>query len=111
LSIARDLVETLEDKKAEDILLIDIHEVAYFADYFIISTGNSNRQLDSLAAALTETAKQKHGLTPKREGDADYGWVVVDMGDIVVHLFSEDQRDYYRLEELWQTGRILLRVQ
>jgi ribosome-associated protein len=67
--------------------------------------------LDSLGNVVRETAKQKHSLEVRHEGRASDGWLVVDLGDIVVHLFSPDQREYYQLEELWEAGRVLLRLQ
>ncbi|NMB86928.1 MAG: ribosome silencing factor [Chloroflexi bacterium] len=105
------MVTTLEDKKGEDILLLDIHEVTYFADYFILCNGTSDRMLSSLAQAVVEAAKSNHKLRGTVQGQPQDGWIVVDLGDIVVHLFSPDQRDYYRLEQLWESGRVLLRVQ
>ena len=101
----------LEEKKAEDILLLDIQEVASFADYFIITTGTSERMLDSLAETAVDTARNKFKIHSKTQGKAATGWLVVDFGDIVRHLFSPEQRDYYQLEELWQDGRVLVRVQ
>jgi ribosome-associated protein len=111
LDLARALVEALEDKKGEDILLIDIKEVASFTDYFVICTGTSDRMLDALAKSVQETVREKHKRKGRIEGQSRDGWMVVDFGDVVVHLFSRDQRDYYRLEELWQEGKILVRVQ
>jgi len=67
--------------------------------------------IDSLAEAVMETAKHKLERPGKKEGQAVTGWVVVDFGDIVVHLFSPDQREYYRLEQLWEKGKILLHLQ
>ena len=67
--------------------------------------------LDSLADAVRESAKQKFGLNGRVEGVPAAGWLLVDLGDVVVHLFSPEQRDYYRLEELWGKGKILLRLQ
>jgi ribosome-associated protein len=67
--------------------------------------------LDGLADAVRETAKQKHNIIVRSEGKSSEGWSVVDMGDIVVHLFSPDQRNYYKLEELWSEGKVLLRLQ
>jgi len=67
--------------------------------------------IDSLADAVLETTKHKIELAGKKEGQASSGWVVVDFGDIVVHMFSPDQRDYYRLEQLWEKGKILLHLQ
>ncbi|HZW03348.1 MAG TPA: ribosome silencing factor [Anaerolineaceae bacterium] len=111
MQIARGIVDALEDKKAEDILLIDLQGVASFADYFIITTGTSDRMLNSLAKSVIEKAKTDYELRGTAEGQPEYGWVVVDLGDIIVHLFSPEQRDYYQLEELWQEGRVLLRLQ
>lgn len=109
--ITRSIIEALEEKKAENIILLDIHEIASFTDYFIICTGSSDRMIDSLAEAVLETAKHKLELPGKKEGQANTGWVVVDFGDIVVHLFSPNQREYYRLEQLWEKGKILLHLQ
>lgn len=102
---------SLEDKKGEDILLLDIKDVASFTDYFILCTGTSDRMLDALAEASIEAVRKKHHKKGRREGQAREGWIVVDYGDVVVHLFSPDQRDYYDLETLWQDGKVLLRVQ
>lgn len=111
LELARALVAALEDKKGEDILLIDIKEIASFTDYFVLCTGTSDRMLDALADAVQKTTRGKRRRKGRIEGEARDGWLVVDFGDVVVHLFSPDQREYYRLEELWQDGKVLLRVQ
>jgi ribosome-associated protein len=92
-------------------LLLDIKDVSAFTDYFVIADGSSDRMLDSLGGATVETLKKKCGLVSKSEGYARDGWILIDAGDVVIHLFSPDQRDYYRLEELWSQGKILLRVQ
>jgi ribosome-associated protein len=101
----------LEDKKGEDILLLDIKEIASFTDYFVLCTGTSDRMLDALADGMLDAVRVKHHKKGRKQGDPRDGWVVVDYGDVVVHLFSPDQRDYYDLEELWQDGKILLKVQ
>jgi len=67
--------------------------------------------LDALADATLESVRQLQRKKGKKQGDARDGWIIVDYGDVVVHLFSPDQRDYYNLEELWEDGKILLRVQ
>lgn len=109
--MAKELVEALEDKKAEKLVLLDIHEISSFTDYFIICSGSSDRMLQALADAVLEFAKSKQGSTPNVEGGARNGWLVVDVGDIVVHLFSPEQRNYYKLEQLWERGTRLLTVQ
>ncbi len=109
--IAHNLVNTLEEKKGEDIVLMDIHEVASFADFFIVCSGTSNRMLNALADAVEEDARHATKQPVRVEGSPDYGWMVVDCGDIIVHLFSPSQREYYRLEELWERGKVVVRVQ
>ena len=109
--MARSLVNVLEEKKGEKILLIDIHEIAYFTDYFILCNGTSDRMLSSLAEAVSQHLHQQYELPAKVEGMAEDGWLVVDGGDVVIHLFSPDQRDYYQLESLWAKGKVLLRLQ
>jgi ribosome-associated protein len=101
----------LEDKKAENILLLDIHDVATFTDYFVICTGTSDRMLDSLSSAVREQVKESYEISGHIEGSPDGGWMLADFGDVIVHLFSPDQRSYYQLEELWEKGKILLRLQ
>ena len=111
MELARAIVNTLEEKKVENILLLDIHEVASFTDYFIICTGTSDRMLGSLAKAARDDVKGQFKLNAIQEGQPSGGWLVTDFGDVVVHLFSPDQRDYYRLEELWDKGKVLVRLQ
>ncbi len=111
MDLARSVVTTLEDKKGEDILLLDIQNLASFADYFVLCNGTSDRMLESLADAIRESVKKQFGMTAGVEGEPTDGWLVIDLGDVVVHLFSPDQRDYYDLEKLWDRGKVLLRVQ
>jgi ribosome-associated protein len=101
----------LEEKKGENIILLDIHEVADFTQYFIICSGTSDRMLDSLADAVLENVKQKFSRNAHVEGLTNSGWIVIDLGDVVVHLFSPDQRNYYQLEQLWSKGKVLLHLQ
>ncbi len=111
LELARHIVAFLEDKKAEDIVLMDIHELSDIADYFIICSANSERMLDSLSETLSEHLKVEHAIPARTEGITGSGWTVLDVGPILIHLFSPDQRDYYRLEDLWHKGKVLVRLQ
>lgn len=112
LELARSLVDTLEDKKAEDIVLLDVQAQSSFADYFVICSGNSERQLTALTEALDETARKKHRRkSPRVEGQATSGWVLVDFGSVIIHLFSIPQRKRYRLEELWHESKVIVRIQ
>lgn len=111
LEIAHTIINSLEEKKGEDILLLDIQEVSTFSDYFIICSGTSNRMLDALADAVITSVNEKHDIKGHQEGNPECGWMIVDFGFILVHLFSPDQRDYYNLEELWHEGKVILHVQ
>ncbi len=102
----------MEEKKGENIVLLDIHEIASFTDYFIICSGTSDRMLDSLADAVIEKAHEISDIDKRKaEGVASSGWMLIDLDDIIIHLFSPDQREYYQLEQLWERGKILLHMQ
>lgn len=102
LELAKRVVELTEEKQARDIVLLDIRPITVVADYFVICSGTSERQLSALTRDLTETLKREAGLTPRHsEGDAASGWVLLDYGDVVVHIFSPAEREYYQLEQLW----------
>jgi ribosome-associated protein len=105
------IINALEDKKGEDILLLDIKDVANFTDYFIICNGTSDRMLDALAKGVLEATKKDYKKKSRVDGKSQEGWLVMDYGDVVVHLFSPEVRAYYDLEELWSDGKVLLRVQ
>jgi len=111
LEMAHTIVNALEEKKGEDILLLDVQKVASFTDYFVICTATSNRMLNALADAVTEKTRLQHKRKGRLEGTPEAGWLVLDYGSVVVHLFDEDLRRYYKLEELWSEGKIVLRLQ
>ena len=101
----------LEDKKGENIVLLDIRGIAVFTDFFVICTGTSDRMLQALGEAAAEGVKKQFDLRSRTEGLAQDGWVLVDFGDVILHLFAPERRDYYRLEELWSQGKVLLHLQ
>lgn len=111
LEIAHKIIEFLEDKKAEDIVLLDVRGVASFTDYFIITTGTSDRMLQALAEAVQQGLRKELRLKSRLEGSAMHGWVLVDAGDIIVHIFGPHERAYYNLEDLWSEGKVLLQLQ
>lgn len=104
-------MNTLEEKKGENIILLDIQGHAIFADYFVICSGTSSRMLRALADSVIDKLRDEIRLRGQLEGQAQDGWLLMDFGDIIVHLFSPDRRDYYRLEDLWSQGKILLHLQ
>ncbi len=111
LRLARRIVETLEEKKGEDILLLDLEGLCSFTDYFVICTGSSERTLKALAEEVQKRVKRefsKHSLGV--EGEPSSGWILMDYGDVILHLFSPKQRAYYQLEELWGEGQVLVHM-
>lgn len=112
LELARDIVNVLDEKKGEDILLLDLIGVCSFADYFILTTAPSKRTIRALRDDVQLGLKQSRQLLAMSvEGEPESGWVLMDYGDVIVHIFSQEMRDFYRLEDLWGEGRILLHVQ
>jgi ribosome-associated protein len=111
LDIARRVVELAEDKKAADIVLLDIGELTTLADAFVICSGGSERQLDAIADAIVEGLRAE-GVRPiGREGVAASHWVLLDFGGVVVHIFTPPERDFYQLEKHWSEARTVVRVQ
>lgn len=111
MEIARNLVDILDEKKGENIVLLDLKDIAIFTDYFVICSGTSDRMLDGLAKEVAQKGDELTGRKPRIEGSPSSGWILVDLGDIVVHLLSPDQREYYQIEQLWERGKILIRLQ
>jgi len=106
------MVDTILDKKGSHISLLDLREQSVFADYFLICTAENDRQLSALARSVVEDARNNGNVLPNgREGMAENGWVLVDFGDLIVHLFSPETREYYKLEELWAEAHVVLHMQ
>ncbi len=93
-----------------DIVLLDISEVTLIADYFVIATGESERQLEALAQGVLEQGEKAGLQLLSVQGTAASGWTLIDYGGIVVHLFSPSQRSRYQLEEFWSQGRTVVRM-
>lgn len=92
--------------------MLDLRPDAIIADYFVICTGNSDRQLRALADNVREQVKETYGKLPASvEGTPDSGWMLMDYGDTVVHLFQEEKRRYYDLEGMWRGAHVLLQIQ
>jgi ribosome-associated protein len=105
-------VNAVEDKKAENILLLDLRPDSVIADFFIICTGNSDRQIKALADNVREVLKEKYSRLPVGiEGRGESGWVLMDYGDVILHIFGERERQYYNLEGLWRTANVLVSIQ
>ncbi len=100
-SLAQRAVDVLSEHKALDVALIDISKTASFTDYFVIATAQSPLQFSGLQDYLEKEFAPDGVELRLREGSGDNGWMLLDFGDLIVHIFSPDQRAYYRLEELW----------
>lgn len=109
LALAHRLLDVLADRQAEDVVLLDLTTLTAFTDYFVIASGTSDRQLRSLVDAVMRAVP---GLgRAEQEGDAAGGWVLLDCGGVVVHLFSAERRTYYDLEGLWSRAQEVVRIQ
>ncbi|MCI5872301.1 MAG: ribosome silencing factor [Clostridiales bacterium] len=98
-------VAALEDRKAEDVKVIDIREISPIADYFIIANGTNQNQIQAMRDACDE-ALYKAGLKVKQvEGNSNSTWILMDYGDIIVHIFSKEDRLFYDLERIWRDGK------
>jgi len=99
-ALSQVVVEALEDKKAQDIVVMDVQGKCSFADYFVLATGRTNRQLKAIAQAVS-TIAHENNMPAKIEGLEAMEWLVVDLGNVVVHLFLPDVREGFQLERLW----------
>jgi ribosome-associated protein len=111
LELARKIVDIIADKKGEKVVLLDIRDVSILADYFVIASTTSERQAQALVEAAREEAKKALDARPLHvEGKPASGWVLMDYGGVVVHLFAPEVRAYYDLEGLWKQGRVVVRM-
>lgn len=106
MSKEADLVKVIADaaweENAIDLVILDVGELTVIADYFVICHGRSNIQIQSIAANVEEVLKEKEGILPLRRDGIEQGkWIILDYGSILVHIFAQEERDYYSLEKLW----------
>lgn len=108
---AMDMVQTiydaLEDKKGEDIKVIDISEISVMSDYFIISNGNSDSQVNALVENVIEKMHKSGYSLKQQEGGRSGSWVLLDYGDVIVHIFDKENRSFYNLERVWNDGKVI----
>ena len=112
LNLARGIVDLASDKQASDIVLLDIRGVSLIADYFVICTVGSERQAAAILKDLSGKLIEDFGRKPLHtEGKSDSGWVLLDYGDVILHVFSPSQRTFYNLEQLWAAATPIVRLQ
>ena len=105
--LARIAVDALEDKKAEDIHIIDISEVSTLADYFIIANGTNRSQIQTLADHVEEVLGRAGLPLKQTEGYESANWILMDYRDIVVHIFDKENRLFYDLDRIWRDGKLI----
>jgi ribosome-associated protein len=104
-------VEAAADKQATDIVLLDARGVCSFADYFVICSGDSERQISAIYDEVGHRLKHEGILPHHYEGTVDSGWLLLDFGNIIVHIFAQFEREYYQLDKLWRQAVPVLRIQ
>ena len=109
--LAHRIAGLLSDKKAEDVLLLDVSKLSAFADYFVIASGQTERQIEALLRSVSEGLKEENVKPISKEGTPNTGWVLVDYGDVVVHLFTPELRSFYDLEGLWHQATTVVHLQ
>ena len=105
--MARTAIHALEEKKAEDIRVIDISQVSVIADYFIIANGNNRNQIQTLSDEVEETLGRAGYPLKQKEGYHNANWVLLDFGDIIIHILDKEKRIFYDLDRLWFDGKTI----
>ncbi|AJY76253.1 ribosome silencing factor [Paenibacillus beijingensis] len=100
-------VAAAEDKKAGNIVALNLKEISLVADYFVICHGNSDTQVQAIATEIRKRAEEKGARLRGLEGMDTARWVLIDLGDVVVHVFHRDERDYYNIERLWSDAKVV----
>ena len=99
------IIDALQDKKAEDIRVIDISNVSVIADYFVIASGSNTNQIQAMVDNVEEEMFKTGFDDPKVEGYNTASWILLDYNDVIVHVFSEDDRAFYNIERIWRDGK------
>lgn len=102
-ALLEDILSLLDDEKAEDVVSINLRGKSEIADFMVVCSGRSTRQVSSLSEKLTDTLKQKYGIICKTEGKDQGDWALIDAGDIIVHVFRPEVREFYQLEKMWMS--------
>ncbi len=111
IDIAKKIVAIAEDKQAGDILLLDTRGTCSFADYFVILSGDSERQVRAIADEVRQELKEDDVYAHHVEGTPESGWLLLDYGDVIVHIFSPEERENYALDRLWSAAKPVVRIQ
>lgn len=110
IEIAKKIVDAALERQASEILLLDVSEICSFADYFVVCSGETERQLKAIAQEIDSTLSKEQIHVPKPQGSTESGWLVLDLGDIIVHIFSPQKREFYALEDMWENSSTILKI-
>jgi ribosome-associated protein len=110
LELAHKVVDIVSDKQATDTVLLDVREICGFADYFVICNGESIRQVKAIIDAISQELKKDNIKPLREEGKPESGWILLDFGDVIVHVFSAIERDYYQLDKFWEKASTKVRM-
>ena len=110
IDIARRAAEIASDKQASNIVLLDVCDVCSFADYFVLCSGDSQRQLNAIRDEIVIALKEDEVTPHHSEGGEDSGWLVLDFGNVIIHIFAPQEREYYDLDELWSKAKTVVRM-
>jgi len=108
---AHEIADIISDKKGADITVLDIRPVSPIADYFVIATADNDRQTRAIVEEIEKRMKAHQRRPLSVDGEPGSGWVLMDYGDVLVHIFDPGTRDYYQLEELWSNAPTIVRIQ
>ena len=104
-TILKEIYAAIDDKKGEDIRILDISGVSVMADYFVIASGNNKNQVQAIADNVNEAMMKNNVDLKATEGYNTAGWILMDYGDVIVHIFSKEERLFYDLERIWRDGK------
>ena len=111
IEVARKAIDAASDKQATDIVMLDMREVCTFADYFVILSGESKRQLEAISDEVNRVLGEEGVTRQHREGSVDSGWILMDFSGVIIHIFAPSEREYYQMERLWSKATPLIRIQ
>lgn len=99
--------DAADDKRAEDIVVLNMKGISLLADYFVVASGGSDRQVQAIARAVIDQAQENDITVRSVEGFDAARWILIDLGDVVAHIFHRDERDYYNIERLWREAPVI----
>ena len=104
-------MDAASEKQAANIVLLDVREKCSFADFFVICSGESARQINAISQDIAKTLKQEGVMPHHHEGSQESGWYLLDYNDVIIHIFGAEEREYYALDDLWKDAKVVLKIQ